>query len=53
MYQQSIFCKSMETVEKVQLKIVIFTAVKSRCMLHGRAFVMRFSAMPEKTAIDV
>ena len=30
----------MKIVKKFQLKIVIFTAVKNRCMLHGRVFVM-------------
>ena len=30
----------MKIVEKIQLKIVIFTAVKNRCILHGRVFVM-------------
>ena len=28
----------MKIVKKVHLKIVIFTAVKNRCMLHGRVF---------------
>ena len=30
----------MKKVQKIQLKIVIFTAVKNRCKLHGRVFVM-------------
>ena len=30
----------MKIVKKIQLKIVIFTAVKNRCILHGRVFVM-------------
>ena len=30
----------MKIEKKNQLKIVIFTAVKNRCMLHGRVFVM-------------
>ena len=30
----------MKIVKKILLKIVIFTAVKNRCMLHGRVFVM-------------
>ena len=30
----------MKIVKKNQLKIVIFTAVKNRCILHGRVFVM-------------
>ena len=30
----------MKIVQKIQLKIVIFTPVKNRCMLHGRVRVM-------------
>ena len=30
----------MKVVKIIQLKIVIFTAVKNRCILHGRVFVM-------------
>ena len=30
----------MKIVNKFQLKIVIFTAVKNRCILNGRVFVM-------------
>ena len=30
----------MKIVKKNPLKIVIFTAVKNRCILHGRVFVM-------------
>ena len=30
----------MKIVKTFQLKIVIFTAVKNRCLLHGRVFVM-------------
>ena len=30
----------MKIVEKIILKIVIFTAVKNRCILHGRVFVL-------------
>ena len=30
----------MKIVKKIQLKIVILTAVKNRCILHGRVFVM-------------
>ena len=30
----------MKKVKKNQLKIVIFTAVKNRCILHGRVFVI-------------
>ena len=30
----------MKIVKNFQMKIVIFTAVKNRCMLHGRVFVM-------------
>ena len=31
----------MKIVKQNQLKIVIYRAVKNRCMLHGRVFVMR------------
>ena len=30
----------MKIVNMIQLDIVIITAVKSRCILHGRVFVM-------------
>ena len=30
----------MKKVKNIPPKIVIFTAVKNRCMLHGRVFVM-------------
>ena len=30
----------MKIVKKNQMKIVFFTAVKNRCILHGRVFVM-------------
>ena len=30
----------MKIVKIFRLKIVIFTALKNRCMLHGRVFVM-------------
>ena len=30
-----------ENSQRFSKKIVIFTAVKNRCMLHGRVFVMR------------
>ena len=36
-----VLSKNMKIVQKVQLKNVIFTAVKNRCILHGRVFVMR------------
>ena len=32
----------MKIVKKIQLKIVIFTAMENRCILHGRVFVMIF-----------
>ena len=31
----------MKIVKHFQLKTVFFTAVKNRCILHGRVFVMR------------
>ena len=30
----------MKIVKKIQLKIVIFTAVENLCILHGRVLVM-------------
>ena len=30
----------MKIVKIIQLKIVIFTAMNNRCILHGRVFVM-------------
>ena len=30
----------MKIIKKIQLKIVIFTAVKNHCILHGRVFIM-------------
>ena len=35
-----VLSKNMKIVTKIKPKIVIFTAVKNRCMLHGRVFVM-------------
>ena len=35
-----VLSKTMKIVKKFQLKIVIFSAVKNRCILHGRVFVM-------------
>ena len=35
----------MKIVKKIQLKIVIFTALKNRSKLHGRVFVMMFLDM--------
>ena len=37
--------QNIKIVKKNQLKIGIFTAVKNRCILHGRVFVM-YSASP-------
>ena len=34
------FEQKYENSKKNQLKIVSFTAVKNRCLLHGRVFVM-------------
>ena len=34
------FEQKYENSQKIKLKIVIFTAVKTRCILHGRVFVM-------------
>ena len=37
----------MKIVKKFQPKIVIFTAVKNRCMLHGRVFVMKHTLVSQ------
>ena len=43
MYPQYMFRKKNEILKKkIQRKIVIFTAVKNRCILHGRVFVMTY-----------
>ena len=39
MYTQSMFEQKYEKRQKFSTE-VIFTAVKNRCMLHGRVFVM-------------
>ena len=43
----------MKIVKKNQLKIVIFTAVKNRCMLHGHVFVMTSSSTSEAPVLKV
>ena len=35
------------------MKIVIFTGVKNRCMLHGRIFIMLFTLSGLSVLIDV
>ena len=35
-----VLSKNIKKVKRIQLKIVIFTAVKNRCILHGLVFVM-------------
>ena len=35
-----VLSKNMKIVKKIKLKIVIFTAVKYGCILHGNVFVM-------------
>ena len=37
-----VLSKNMKIVKQIQPKVVIVTAVKNRCMLHGRVFVMSF-----------
>ena len=39
------FEQKMKIVKKFQLKIVIFTDVKNRCMLHRHVFVMFCSSL--------
>ena len=44
-----VLSKNMKIVKKIQLKTVIFTALKNRCILHGLVFVMSdiFSSEPQ------
>ena len=35
-----VLSKNIKNSEKNQLKIVIFTAVKNRCIMHGRVYVI-------------
>ena len=37
----------MKIVKKIQLKFVIFTAVKNRCMLHRHVFEMKMFVVAE------
>ena len=47
MYPQSVLSKNLKIVKKNQQKIVIFTAVKNHCILHGHVFVKRgFAGKP-------
>ena len=41
-----------ENSQQFELKIVIFTVVKNRCILHGRVFVMivRITDRPDMTS---
>ena len=41
----------MKIVEKIILKIVIFTAVKNRCILHGRVFMMETTNETQELSI--
>ena len=43
----------MKKVKIFQLKIVIFAAVKYRCILHGRVFVMRYNRTPNNFAVNM
>ena len=50
-----VFSKNMKIVQKIQLKIVIFTAVKNRCILHGRVFAMssKFISFPGSICLQI
>ena len=39
--QNICFGQKYENSKNIQLKIVVFTAMKNRCILHGRVFVMK------------
>ena len=36
-----VLSKNIKIIKKNQPKIVIFIAMKNRCILHGRVFVMK------------
>ena len=40
MYPQYVLSKNKKKVKHFNMKIVIFTGVKNRCILHGRVFEM-------------
>ena len=52
-----VLSKNLKIVKQFQLKIVIFTAVKKGCILHGRFFVMTrlkyMYANDEDTAFNI
>ena len=50
MYPKYMFEQKYENSKKKSTEIVIFTAVKYRCILHGRVFIMDYPtrAMEEK-----
>ena len=54
MYPQSMFwSKNKKNIKNCHLKIVIFTAVKYCCILHGRVFVMPFHTMDREQSTEV
>ena len=48
-----VLSKNMKNVKIFQLKIVIFTAVKNRCMLHGRVSVLRKQNVKENNRLSI
>ena len=47
-----VLSKNMKIVQKIQLKIVIFTAMKNRCILHGRVFVMLVQQLARRLGLE-
>ena len=44
---------NFKIVKQILQKIVIFTALKNRCILHGRVFVMQYdNYIGEETLIE-
>ena len=43
----------MNKVKQIQLNIVTFTAVKNRCILHGRVFVISYYSATEGSIVTI
>ena len=46
MYPRSMLTAKIRKILQFYLKIIIFTAVKNHCVLHGRVFVMGLELHP-------
>ena len=43
----------MNKVKQIQIKIVTFTAMKNRCILHGRVFVMSYYSVTKGSIVTI